>query len=43
MSYQKQNFVSGQKLMASALNHIEDGIVAVEAGGSPLLMVRRAM
>lgn len=30
MSYQKQNFVSGQKLMASALNHIENGIVAVE-------------
>ena len=35
MSYQKQNFTSGQILRASALNHIEDGIVAAEeaAGG----------
>lgn len=28
--YQKQNFVKGQKLKAEEMNHIEDGIVAVE-------------
>lgn len=27
MSYKKQNFESGQKLYASQLNHIEEGIV----------------
>lgn len=26
MQYEKQNFNSGQKLLASHLNHIEDGI-----------------
>lgn len=26
MQYEKQNFYSGQKLLASHLNHIEDGI-----------------
>lgn len=28
MPYVKQNFVDGQTLYASAMNHIEDGIVA---------------
>ena len=36
MNYQKQNFRSGQKLYASHLNHIEDGIVqlASEVGAA---------
>lgn len=39
LSYEKQNFVSGQVLKASQLNHMEDGIAAAEeaaanAGGS---------
>ena len=34
MSYIKQNFVDGQVLMASHLNHIEEGIVSLgESGG----------
>lgn len=34
MSYIKQNFVDGQVLMASHLNHIEDGIASLgESGG----------
>lgn len=31
MSYQKQNFVENQVLNSGHLNHIEDGIVALEA------------
>lgn len=31
MSYQKQNFANGEVLNASHLNHIEDGIVALES------------
>lgn len=30
MAYEKQNFTDGQVLTAEQLNHIEDGIVAVE-------------
>jgi hypothetical protein len=30
MSYKKQDFQSGQKLMASQMNHIEDGIEALD-------------
>lgn len=30
MSYTKQNFVSGQILTAAHMNHIEDGIAAVD-------------
>lgn len=32
MSYEKQNFVSGQKLKAEHLNHMEDGIEAIASG-----------
>ena len=31
MSYQKQNFANGEVLTASQMNHIEDGIVALES------------
>lgn len=35
MAYQKQNFVPGQKLKASQLNHMEEGIAAaLEQGGA---------
>jgi hypothetical protein len=30
MAYVKQNFTDGQTLTASHLNHIEDGLVALE-------------
>lgn len=30
MSYVKQNFASGQTLTADQLNHIENGIAAIE-------------
>lgn len=33
MSYEKQNFVDGQVLTAAHLNHIEDGISALESQG----------
>ena len=32
MAYEKQNFTDGQILSAAQLNHIEDGIVALESG-----------
>lgn len=41
MAYQKQNFINGRTLDASQLNHIEDGIVALECNpvvyGLPVL------
>lgn len=37
MSYTKQNFVDGQTLTAAQLNHIEDGIVALEAAAKEKL------
>lgn len=30
MAYEKQNFTSGRVLKASELDHIEDGIIALE-------------
>lgn len=30
MAYNKQNFINGNVLKASELNHIEEGIVALE-------------
>lgn len=36
MSYKKQDFKDGNKLKASMLNHIEDGIVALEKAISTL-------
>ena len=36
MSYEKQNFRTGQKLYASQLEAIEDGIIAVEQVGENL-------
>ena len=30
MAYKKQNFANGNKLTAGELDHIEDGIVALE-------------
>lgn len=35
MAYKKQNFIDGQVLTASQLNHIEDGIAAVAKDASP--------
>lgn len=39
MSYTKQNFTNGQTLTAAQLNHMEDGIVAVEQAGSAELTI----
>lgn len=40
MSYEKQNFVSGQTLTAEHLNHMEEGIAAAEqTGGSAALTI----
>lgn len=35
MGYEKQNFVNGRVLQAEQLNHIEDGLVALDAGKAP--------
>ena len=37
MSYQKQNFVGNQVLNSAHLNHIEDGIVALESSANTSL------
>ena len=43
MSYEKQNFVSGQILKADHLNYMEDGIVAALASSSGLSDIEKSL